>query len=60
MHTFDNSQNQAKRLNNWKVLESFFTKNEIPIKNEEYSKVISESDWPQLYDFTVKIYQVLT
>ena len=58
MHSFDNSENQTKKNNNWYLLGKFFEKNEYPFKPEEY-KDIKNGNFEQLVSFMLKFYTVL-
>jgi len=59
MHSFDNSDNAARKNNNWFLLEKFFKKNQLEFKPEEY-KEIKNGNFEQLVNFMIKIYKFLT
>lgn len=59
MHSFDNSDNQAKKNNNWFLLQKFFTRHGYPFQPEEF-KDIKNGNFEQLVTFMVKLYQTLT
>ena len=56
MHSLDNSQNQAKRLNNWAILGQFFLKNELPFQPKDYDRIVKDNDFSQLVEFISKVY----
>lgn len=65
MHAFQNSQNQARRDNNWNLLALFFSKNElrkVKIEESDYAKIKSNNDpkSEQLYEFICRLYSVCT
>lgn len=59
MHSFDNSENVAKKNNNWFLLEKFFKKNQIAFSQEEF-KDIKNGNFEQLVNFMIKMYKMLT
>ena len=65
MHAFENSQNQARRDNNWSQLQLFFKKQtlrEVHIGPEEYQLIMVQKDpkAEQLYQFVCRLYSVCT
>lgn len=58
MHSFDNSDNQTKKNNNWFLLQKFFAKNSYPFHPDEY-KDIKNGNFEQLVAFMSKLYQIL-
>lgn len=58
MHSFDNSENEAKKNNNWFLLKKFFQKNDYPFREEEF-KEIKNGNFEQLVSFMIKFYQLL-
>ncbi|CAK87434.1 unnamed protein product (macronuclear) [Paramecium tetraurelia] len=60
MHSFDNSQKDERRQNNYKQLELFFKKNDIVVPNHKGFAEILDNDWNALYNFLVSIYSFLT
>ena len=65
MHAFQNSQNQARRDNNWNLLNQFFTKYElrkVMIDPSEYQKIQDgrDSKSEQLFEFVCRLYSVCT
>lgn len=65
MHAFQNSQNQARRDNNWTQLQLFFRKYElrrIKIDDMEYNLIQNNNDHKseQLFEFICRLYSVCT
>ena len=58
MHSFDNSDNLAKKSNNWYLLGKFFEKHDYPLKQEDY-KEVKNNNFDQLVSFMIKLYQIL-
>lgn len=60
MHSFDNSENTAKKKNNWLLLSKYFEKNKkLGFKPDEYNR-IADGDFAQLVQFMARLYNVLT
>lgn len=65
MHAFENTQNNARRDNNWSQLQLFFKKHsirDIQITQEEYSNIMNQKDQKseQLYQFVCRLYSICT
>lgn len=65
MHSFENSQNAARRDNNWNQLHLFFRKQtlrEVNIGGEEYGAIMKGNDHKseQLYNFVCRLYSICT
>ncbi len=60
LHSFDNSQNQERRKNNWSILELFFKKNEIPLTKKDFDKILNNNDMNAVVEFMGKLYTFLT
>lgn len=65
MHAFENSQNSARRDNNWNQLQLFFKKQtlrDIRIGPEEYAMIMQQKDpkSEQLYHFICRLYSICT
>lgn len=60
LHSFDNSQNEERRKNNWNIIEAFFKKNEIPITKRDFEKILNENDMNTVVEFMSKLYTFLT
>lgn len=58
MHSFDNSENVAKKNNNWFLLAKFFEKHDLPLSQADF-KDIRYGDFEQLVAFMLKLYQLL-
>lgn len=58
MHSFDNSDNQTKKNNNWYLLGKFFEKHGYNFKQEEF-KDIKNGNFEQLVTFMIKLYEIL-
>lgn len=59
MHSFDNSDNQARKNNNWFLLQKFFEKSNYAFKLEDFNE-IKNGNFEQLVSFMIKLYQFLT
>jgi len=65
MHAFENTQNAARRDNNWNQLHLFFRKNtlrDVRIAPEEYTNIMRTNDPKSelLYHFVCRLYSVCT
>ena len=65
MHAFENTQNSARRTNNWNQLHLFFKKQtlrDVHISPEEYSSVMNSKDHKseQLYQLVCRLYTICT
>lgn len=65
MHAFENTQNAARRDNNWNQLHLFFRKHtlrDVQIASEEYAAVMRGTDpkSEQLHQFVCRLYSVCT
>ena len=59
MHSFDNSQNVSRKLNNWTLIEAICKKKDIPFEKKDFDKVI-DNDFQGLVNFMTKLYSHLT
>jgi hypothetical protein len=60
IHSYENSNRQERRRNNWGLLGAFFARHKLPVGEADYRAIVEDKDGEALYNFMLKVYPLLT